>query len=100
MVYPEYYQMLSYSITSEIDQSLFSIQDCSESDQPRLGDAYGEPDRPDGPTAVIMAGKGAALKKRMAVSSLHFEPVSEVQWRAVFQIKPKNEVETSFPIKA
>lgn len=100
MVYPEYCQILSYSITPEIDQSLFTIRDCAESDQPRMSDAQGQPGGSDGPTAVIMAGKSAAPEIRAAVSSLHFEPVTEVQWRAIFQIKPKSDVETSFPIKA
>lgn len=100
MVYPEYCQILSYSITPEIDRSLFTIRDCAESDQPRMGDAQGQTDGADGPTAVFIAGKNAAPEKRLAVSSLHFEPVPEVQWRVIFQIKPKNDAETSFPIKA
>lgn len=33
------------------------------------------------------------------VSSLHFEPVPEVQWHVIFQVKPKDDVETSFPIE-
>jgi len=100
MVYPEYCQILSYSITPEIGQSLFTIRDCAENDQPRMGDTEGQPGESDGPTAVFMAGKNAAPDKRLAVSSLHFKPVPEVQWRAVFQIKPKNDVVASFPIKA
>ena len=100
VVYPEYCQILSYSIAPEIDRSLFCIRDCAEGDHPRMGDAQGPPGGPDGPTAVFMAGKNAAPDKRMAASSLHFEPVSEVQWRMVFQIKPKNDTEISFPIKA
>ena len=99
VVYPEYCQILSYSIAPEIDRSLFCIRDCAEGDHPRMGDAQGPPGGPDGPTAVFMAGKNAAPDKRMAASSLHFEPVSEVQWRMVFQIKPKNDAEISFPIK-
>ena len=100
VVYPECCQILSYSIAPEIDRSLFCIRDCAEGDHPRMGDAQGPPGGPDGPTAVFMAGKNAAPDKRMAASSLHFEPVSEVQWRMVFQIKPKNDTEISFPIKA
>lgn len=98
MVYPEYCQMLSYSIAPEID--FFTIRDCTESDRPRTGDAQKRPGGSDGPTAVFMAGKSATPDKRIAVSSLRFEPAPKVHWRAVFQIKPKNDVETSFPIKA
>ena len=57
MVYPEYCQILSYSITPEIDQSLFSIRDCAEGDKPRVGDAQGQPGGADGPTAVFMTKK-------------------------------------------
>ena len=100
MVYPEYCQILSYSITPELDRSLFTIRDCAEGDQPRMGDVQGQSGGSDGPTAVFMAGKNAAPEKRSAVSSLHFEPVPEVQWRVIFKIKRKNDVETSFPIRA
>ena len=100
VVYPEYCQILSYSIAPEIDHSLFCIRDCAEGDHPRMGDTQEPPSGSNGPTAVFMAGKNAAPDNRMAVSSLHFEPVSEVQWRMVFQIKPKNDTEISFPIKA
>ena len=100
MVYPEYCQILSYSITPEIDRSLFTIRDCTEGDQPRMGDAQGQPCGADGPTAIFMTRKNAAPEKQLAVSSLHFEPVPEVLWRVIFKIKPKNDAETSFPIKA
>lgn len=94
VVYPEYYQILSYSITPEIDRSTFSICDCAEGDRPRM------PDKSDGSTAVFIAGKSSAPEKRTAVSSLHFNPVSEVQWRMVFQIKTKNDIQINLPIKA
>ena len=63
----------------------YSLQRCAESDQPRMGDAHGQPGGSDGLTAVIMARKSTAPEKQAAVSSLHFEPVPEVQWRAVFR---------------
>ena len=53
-----------------------------------------------GTQLIFWAGKNAAPDKRSAVSSLHFEPVPEVQWRAIFKIKPKNDAKTSFPIRA
>ena len=69
MVYPEYCQILSYSITPEIDQSLFSIRDCAEGDKPRVGDAQGQPGGAGGPTAVFMTRKNTAPEKRAAASS-------------------------------
>jgi len=99
VVYPECCQILSYSIAPEIDRRLFDIRDCSEGDHPRTGDFQEQPGGSDGPTAVFMAGK-TSPDKRMAVSSLHFEPVPAVHWRMVFQIKPKDDMEISFSIKA
>ena len=92
--YPEYCQILSYDITPEIDRNLFDIRDCNQGDQPRIGNTQVE----SGASAIFLAGKSATPDKRMAASSLHFKPVSNVQWRIVFQIKPKNDLEISFPI--
>lgn len=94
VIYPEYCQILSYSITPEIDRSLFDVCDCAESDQPRIGDAQIE----SGPSTIFLARKSAALDSKMAASSMHFKPVSKVKWRMAFQIKPKNDMEISFSI--
>lgn len=92
--YPEYCQILSYDITPEIDRNLFDIRDCTQNDQPRIGETQVE----SGPSAIFLAGKSATPDRRMAASSLHFEPVSSVQWRMIFQIKPKKDIQISFPI--
>lgn len=36
--------------------------------------------------------------RRIALSSMHFEPVREIRWRAVFQVKPMEDLEVDFPI--
>lgn len=100
MIYPEYCRILSYSITPEIDRSLFTIRDCTEGDKPKKEDTQKDSGHKDGPAAIFMAGKSAAPNRRTAVSSLHFEPVPEVQWRIVFLTKPKDDIKISFPIKA
>lgn len=100
MVYPEYCQVLSYSITPEIDRSLFAILDCTKSDKPRMVDTQALMDIANGPTAIFMTRTSADSKKLTAVSSMHFEPVPKVQWRVVFQIKPKSDAETDFTIEA
>ena len=99
MFYPEYCQVLSYSITPEIERSLFAILDCAESDKPRMVNAQELTDIANGPTAIFMTRTGADSKNLTAVSSMHFEPVQKVQWRVVFQIKPKSDAETDFTIK-
>lgn len=48
----------------------------------------------DGPTAVFVSGKGdeAGEDVRAAYSSLHYEPVETVTWRARFMARPKEAV--------
>lgn len=95
MIYPECFRILSYSITPEIDRSLFSIRDCADGDRPRKGNAPKEScsDSSDGPTAVFMAYKSDTPDRLAAASSLHFEPVEEIRWRMVFEIKSKDDME-------
>ena len=99
VIYPEYCQMLSYSVTPEIEQGLFDIRDCAESDSPRRADDPEKSSRSHGATAIFMAGKNPVPNRRTACSSLHFEPVTEVQWRIVFQVNCKEAIEISFPIE-
>lgn len=102
VAYPEYCRILSYSITPEIDRSLFSIRDCAEGDHPRAMNAHEEhgSGTTEGPISIFMAGKSSVPGSMSAASSLHFEPVEEIRWRMVFQIKPKDDMEISFPIRA
>ena len=48
----------------------------------------------DRPTAVFVSGKGdeAGEDVRAAYSSLHYEPVETVTWRARFMARPKEAV--------
>ncbi len=96
MVYPEYNQILSYSIAPEIDRELFDIRDCGEADSPRPADAGETPGKADGPAAVFMAVKSPFPSGRAAVSALRFGPVEEVRWRTVFLVKPKEDAEFAF----
>lgn len=99
VIYPEYSQTLSYRIWPDIDRSLFDIRDCADSDRPKVTDARNKSDGSVGATAVFMAGKSGVPDCRMAVSSMHFEPVAEVRWRMVFQIKPKADMEITLPVQ-
>lgn len=96
--YPEYGQLLSYSISPEIDRQLFDIRDCSEGDRPRKKKASKDSGSAQGAAAVFMAGKSAVPERRMAASSLHFEPVEEVRWRMVFQVQRKGNLKIAFPV--
>lgn len=100
MIYPEYFQSLSYSISPEIDRSLFDIRDCAESDKPRKADATSDSSGSGSATAVFMAAKSPDPDRRVTVSSMHFAPVEEIQWRAVFQVKKKEDMEIFFPLRS
>ena len=112
MEYPSHYLAMSYSLEPDIFGQSLMIQDCAEGDRPRqkkhdpnefapvafsgaavIGVIRGA----DGPAAII-AGQSAP-KFHAACSSLHFEPVDEVEWRVIFSEKlmPDIDVELIAP---
>ena len=99
VVYPEHCQVLSYRISPEISRNFFDIRDCAESDQPILPNSRKKSGRSTGAISVFMAGKSSVPDSRTAVSSLHFEPQEKVQWRMVFYVQPKADINVSFPLK-
>lgn len=100
MKFPNYFNMLTYSISPELPQEEFKIQDCARSDKPKsietnsltsnefsscglavIGGA-------GGPSAIFIAGKASEeYDKRLACSSIHFTHVPEVEWRTLFYVK-------------
>lgn len=105
MEYPRYYLAMSYSLEPDISGRGFMIQDCAEGDRPKQkkrdpnefapvafssAAVIGVIGRTDGPTAIIMGQNTPKL--HAACSSLHFEPVDEVEWRVIFSEKLKDDV--------
>ncbi len=95
--FPSHCIAMSYTITPEIPDGSLSLSDCAEGDRPRQKQrnplepkavhdaiAVGLIGGADGPTAVIYGQNGGQGKLRAACSSLHFEPVHDVEWRLVF----------------
>ena len=95
--YPNHMLAMSYSLEPDITGRGFMIQDCADGDKPRRKNhdsssvsiahaaSIGVIGGADGPTAIIMGTN--APKLHAACSSLHFETVEEVEWRAVFSEK-------------
>ncbi len=91
--FPTYYHQMVYSIEPEMERGVMTVVDCAEGDRPKM-----KQQEPFGPTAVssigIIGGAdgptsifiGAAVRTA-ACSSLHFEPVEDVEWRMVFREK-------------
>lgn len=89
--YPSHYQVVEYGIRPDLSPEEFQIRDCARSDPARAKDG-GE----TGAVAVFIAGSSGAapiyiggekVVVKAAFSSMHFEPVEEVTWRAVFYRK-------------
>lgn len=99
LIYPEYLQELSYTISPKISRELFDILDCAESEPARTQEENGDTGGPDGPTAIFLAGKSANNDFQTAVSSLHFSPVTTVHWRIIFRMKPKEDMKITLPIQ-
>lgn len=95
--FPVYYTAMSYTVTPQLPEGTFALQDCAESDSPRtIIHASVEPEADssskvcvgiiggaDGPTEIVV-GKQEDGKQRTAYSALHFEPAEAVEWRMVF----------------
>lgn len=92
--YPTCYQVLAYQVVEEFSEEKlsseeFRIQDCADSDRPRKN---GKGDK-RGAFGFFVAGKRAKPSMHTAVSSLHFEPVTEVLWRVIFDVEERKPVE-------
>ncbi len=95
--YPTHYHQMTYTIEPELEKGVMTIADCTEGDRPRQKEEKHDPYHPvaaasigiiggaDGPTALIIGNR--SVKLSAACSSLHYEPVEEVEWRMVFHEK-------------
>lgn len=93
MEYPSFYQVIAWDAEPEILKDELQIQDCSRGDAPRWKDSG---KRNGAVSVAVMCSEklpgdmtadppGEQQKiLRTACSSLYFEPVEEVRWRAVF----------------
>ena len=98
--FPSHCTAMSYTISPDLDDESFSVRDCSSGDRPRkkhrnpiepqaVGDccAVGIIGGAYTPTAIPFGNSGQ-VKLRAVCSSLHFEPVKEVEWKIIFHEKP------------
>ncbi len=99
--YPSHFRQLTYTLEPEPTKGAFTLFDCAEGDRPRIGAlsqlktitrgagaaSIGIIGGADGPTAIIVSEKGESQQHHGAVSSLHFQPVEEVDWLPVFHKK-------------
>lgn len=100
LMYPTHYRTLHYSIFPGLSSEQFRLQDCDKSDPPvKKTDIQTDSVKAaDGPIAVFIAGKSEDPALLAAMSSLHFKPVSKVNWRAIFQIAKRPDMEMEFTL--
>jgi len=95
MEWPQHYCKLEYTLSPELPEGEFVVQDCGSGDAPRpkrkkaaavavIGGACG-------PVSVFLAG-GSRKSAHAAFSSLHFKPVDAVEWRMAFYVKMQDEL--------
>ncbi len=98
--FPTHYKAMTYTLTPDLPGNQFMIQDVKQSDQPRRKPSKGKAENngpmaasiaiiggADGPTSVFLLHNSATVRSHGACSGLRFEPVREVEWKAVFHEK-------------
>lgn len=110
--FPDHYLAMGYTVEPELPAEAFFLRDCAKPDEPVrkrgkaaavsviagvAGDGLENEASDgssfviggaDGPTAIFLAGKKEPKHPRTlgVCSSLHYEPVNEVEWRMVFSV--------------
>ena len=111
MELPTRYHSLSYSLSPELSQEDFRIQDCCKSDQPRKVGGCKENEKEntvgsiaiiggaEGPSAIFIAGRYKEdVSRYTTCSSLHFDKRSQVEWRPIFYVKEREDFSLAFSI--
>lgn len=100
--YPTHYMTMTYTLFPDIANGGFRLEDCAESDRSRSKNS--ELELPGSPAlgligitknTTITLENGASVHPHAAVSSLHFKPNPEIEWRATFCQKMMEDVEVT-----
>ena len=96
MVTPRHFHIMGYMLEPELSDEEFRVLDCERSDPPRraaisdplavsvsVAATVGVIGGADGPTALFLSPPPGKIT-HSAVSSMHFEPRAETEWRTVF----------------
>jgi len=114
MEHPSHYTQMYYRITPDLTNRQHRIRDCAQSDEPRPSKksipangpvavginaeaaAIGIIGGADGPTAMFVGTPEPQMPAvHAATSSLHFEPVEEVEWKIMFMEKLHPDMEVT-----
>lgn len=105
--YPMHHTAMTYTLEPDLPNRKLQVRDCLDNDEPKRRSR--NPHEPqasydacsigiiggaDGPTAIIFSqGAKTKVEQHAALSALHFEPVSDVEWKIVFREKPMEDIE-------
>lgn len=83
LIFPENCIIMEYTLEPEVPQNMFFLRDTAEPDEP----VQKENGSVIGGAVTVLASDSSRPEGRYAVSSLHFQPVENVTWQAVFRVK-------------
>ena len=96
--FPSHCLGMTYTLSPDLPPEEYALYDSAEHDPPRY--KQGEKGQ-SGAIGVILSphrNQTASHTLRTAVSSLHYEPVRQVEWRSVFRTKTAEELLLEFTI--
>lgn len=105
--YPENFQTMVYTLEPEAPQGMLQITDSGDGDSPK--EIASTPDGPQStpfvgiiggacrPAVLYYGAKSSEKNVQVACSSLHFTPVSDVQWQVIFHLKQFDNLTVPIP---
>lgn len=103
--FPTHHTAMTYTLEPPLPGAAFTVRDCLENEAARrMPKKPYEPDAAydacigiiggaDGPTAIVVSPKNRSREIHAALSALHFEPTSHVEWKMEFRAKMMEDVE-------
>ncbi len=103
--FPTHHTAMTYTLEPPLSGVNFTVRDCLENEVARrMPKKPYEPDATynacigiiggaDGPTAMVVSPKNRNGEVHAALSALHFEPISDVEWKIEFRAKMIEDIE-------
>lgn len=103
--YPTNCTVMTYALEPPLSQATYTVCDCTPNDQPKCmpKNPY-EPNAAysvafiggaDGPTAIVMSSENCDSEVHTALSALHFDVVSDIEWKIEFRAKMVEDIEVT-----
>ena len=107
--YPTNCTVMTYALEPPLSQATYTVCDCTPNEQPkRMPKNSYEPNAAysvafiggfiggaDGPTAIVMSSENCDSEVHTALSALHFDVVSDIEWKIEFRAKMVEDIEVT-----